>query len=97
MSSLKSFLLGLPGLGTKFKFLFRSLNWFFVKNFLVKLITYLFGSSVDFEFSLFFVVLQTLHCSADEIYDFLVGWFCLFGACARLFPPVLGGGGVFGG
>ena len=51
----KSFLFGLPGFGTKFKFLFSSLNCCLVKDFLVRLITYLFGSSIDFVFNLLIV------------------------------------------
>ena len=39
--------------------------------------------------------MQTLHGFGDEVYDFLVGWFGLFVACARLLSPGLGGVGVF--
>ena len=46
----KSFWLGFPGFGTKLRFLLSNLNCCLVKDFLVRLITYLFGSSIDFVF-----------------------------------------------
>ena len=52
MSFLKSFWLGLPGFGTKFKFLLRSLNSSFVKLFLLRFMTYLYGSWTVLLFSL---------------------------------------------
>ena len=52
VSVLKSFLFGFPGLGTKFRFLFKSLNSFCVNVFLERFITYLFGSLSVFVFSL---------------------------------------------
>ena len=91
-SFLKSLRFGLPGLGTKFRFLFRSLNSFFVKLFPLRFITYLYGSSMVLLFSLL-----TDFCKFANSPLFSKwnpgppGWlvFC----CSKVFAP-LGGGTI---